>query len=95
MGVPRVQYSLRGSSKYGQCPLHYLLTRRAISCNFFSFYPLRALEGQQLDLSGSSPCAQPPKVGHCRAKSPKFYFDPASSTCKMFFYGGCGGNDNR
>ena len=31
----------------------------------------------------------------CRGKSPKYYFDKMSQTCQLFFYGGCGGNENR
>lgn len=42
-----------------------------------------------------SPCNQEKTVGRCRAKKPAYYFDKASKTCRLFFYGGCGGNANR
>ncbi|KAJ7303860.1 hypothetical protein JRQ81_011368 [Phrynocephalus forsythii] len=39
-------------------------------------------------------CAVPYKVGRCRASFPRWYFDVETRTCKMFIYGGCGGNRN-
>lgn len=33
-------------------------------------------------------------TGRCRASFPRWYFDKDSQTCKMFIYGGCGGNRN-
>uniref|UniRef100_H9GQ81 Serine peptidase inhibitor, Kunitz type 2 n=1 Tax=Anolis carolinensis TaxID=28377 RepID=H9GQ81_ANOCA len=39
-------------------------------------------------------CAAPKEVGHCRASFPRWYFDTETRTCKMFIYGGCGGNKN-
>nr|XP_060639675.1 kunitz-type protease inhibitor 2 isoform X1 [Anolis sagrei ordinatus] len=39
-------------------------------------------------------CAAPKKVGNCRASFPRWYFDTKTRTCKMFIYGGCGGNKN-
>ena len=40
-------------------------------------------------------CSLPPEPGDCLAYMPSFYFDPATSRCEEFVYGGCGGNDNR
>ena len=40
-------------------------------------------------------CLMPPSVGNCRASIPRIYFDVATHTCKVFNYGGCGGNKNR
>ncbi|XP_061452144.1 kunitz-type protease inhibitor 2 [Rhineura floridana] len=39
-------------------------------------------------------CAAPQAVGPCRASFPRWYFDTETRTCKMFIYGGCGGNKN-
>ncbi|CAL4099000.1 unnamed protein product, partial [Meganyctiphanes norvegica] len=40
-------------------------------------------------------CTAPPEIGMCRAAFPKFYYDPSTSTCLQFIFGGCGGNDNQ
>ena len=55
--------------------------------------PPRALAGFNEDVR--NPCDQEEVVGLCRAKMPAYYFDKASRTCRLFFYGGCGGNENR
>lgn len=39
-------------------------------------------------------CKLPLNKGHCRASMPRFYFDNEDKSCKLFFYGGCQGNDN-
>ncbi|EEC18012.1 Kunitz domain-containing protein, putative, partial [Ixodes scapularis] len=40
-------------------------------------------------------CTLPPESGHCRAYVPSWYYDPSTHSCKVFVYGGCGGNGNR
>ena len=45
--------------------------------------------------SRPSQCELPRVVGHCRAMIPMFYFDVDTNQCEQFYYGGCGGNDNR
>lgn len=40
-------------------------------------------------------CRLTPVPGDCRALITAWYFDAATSSCNVFHYGGCGGNDNR
>uniref|UniRef100_A0A6G5A931 Putative kunitz n=1 Tax=Rhipicephalus microplus TaxID=6941 RepID=A0A6G5A931_RHIMP len=40
-------------------------------------------------------CYEAPETGQCRARHPSWYFDSSRGHCKMFVYGGCGGNNNR
>lgn len=42
-----------------------------------------------------NPCEMKKDVGKCKAKKPMFYFDAKTSLCKLFFFGGCGGNANK
>ncbi|XP_074535939.1 kunitz-type protease inhibitor 2 [Halichoeres trimaculatus] len=39
-------------------------------------------------------CGAEPKVGHCRAAFPRWYYSRQTGTCQRFTYGGCGGNKN-
>ena len=50
---------------------------------------------QQLRVCVTEKCLQPSVVGNCRAKIPAWYYDTTSNQCQRFYYGGCGGNDNR
>ncbi|XP_076352299.1 uncharacterized protein LOC143247753 isoform X2 [Tachypleus tridentatus] len=40
-------------------------------------------------------CHQPKKAGFCRARKPRYYYNPKKGKCELFYYGGCGGNANR
>ncbi|XP_037500619.1 papilin isoform X2 [Rhipicephalus sanguineus] len=40
-------------------------------------------------------CMEPPEKGVCRAFMPTWYFDIKLQLCRIFIYGGCGGNDNQ
>ncbi|XP_050036884.2 kunitz-type serine protease inhibitor A-like [Dermacentor andersoni] len=40
-------------------------------------------------------CEQLPETGVCRARIPRWFYDFRSRTCKIFTYGGCGGNENQ
>uniref|UniRef100_A0A6G5A6Y8 Putative bpti/kunitz family of serine protease inhibitor n=1 Tax=Rhipicephalus microplus TaxID=6941 RepID=A0A6G5A6Y8_RHIMP len=39
-------------------------------------------------------CKEPREKGVCRAFIPSWYFDFEQELCKIFIYGGCGGNEN-
>ncbi|XP_060799902.1 kunitz-type protease inhibitor 2 [Neoarius graeffei] len=45
--------------------------------------------------SATEYCRFEKEVGRCRASFRRFYYDVTDQTCKMFVYGGCGGNRNR
>ncbi|XP_049527144.1 boophilin-H2 isoform X1 [Dermacentor silvarum] len=40
-------------------------------------------------------CRQAPNSGFCRAMQPMWWFNVKSGRCEQFFYGGCGGNENK
>uniref|UniRef100_L7LR68 Putative tetralaris n=1 Tax=Rhipicephalus pulchellus TaxID=72859 RepID=L7LR68_RHIPC len=40
-------------------------------------------------------CDQPRDPGPCKARILSWFFDEQTSSCKKFYYGGCGGNRNR
>ncbi|CAG7822582.1 unnamed protein product [Allacma fusca] len=46
-------------------------------------------------LFSKADCMLPSDHGHCRAAIQMFYFNPQTSSCQTFLYGGCGGNKNR
>lgn len=39
-------------------------------------------------------CSYAPDTGYCRAAINRYHFDKVTETCKVFIYGGCGGNSN-
>ena len=39
-------------------------------------------------------CTSKPVTGPCNAAIPRFYFDEYDNKCRMFTWGGCGGNKN-
>ncbi|XP_064481072.1 kunitz-type serine protease inhibitor bitisilin-2-like [Ornithodoros turicata] len=39
-------------------------------------------------------CYEGPAKGPCMGYFPRYYYDSATSTCKIFIYGGCQGNGN-
>ncbi len=41
------------------------------------------------------PCDQELEAGECRGKVPAYFYHKATRTCRLFFYSGCGGTDNR
>ncbi|CDW53015.1 protein mig c; protein mig b; protein mig a [Trichuris trichiura] len=40
-------------------------------------------------------CSLPSENGDCADYALKWYHDPTEGVCRQFWYGGCGGNDNR
>ena len=46
-----------------------------------------------ISIDGAQPdvCKLAYATGPCRAAMPRFYFDPATSKCAAFLYGGCRG----
>ncbi|XP_022789848.1 BPTI/Kunitz domain-containing protein-like isoform X2 [Stylophora pistillata] len=39
-------------------------------------------------------CYQPKKVGPCRARRPRYFYNKLTKKCEKFYYGGCRGNQN-
>lgn len=40
-------------------------------------------------------CLLPADIGNCQNYNAMWYFDTKNKRCRQFYYGGCGGNDNR
>lgn len=40
-------------------------------------------------------CQLPADIGHCQTYVANWYFDTKIKRCRQFYYGGCGGNENR
>nr|XP_020473015.1 kunitz-type serine protease inhibitor BmKTT-2-like [Monopterus albus] len=41
------------------------------------------------------PCTLPQDIGSCQNYALMWFFDKKESKCSRFWYGGCGGNENR
>ena len=39
-------------------------------------------------------CYLPVRVGPCRARMPRYFYNKATRKCELFYYGGCLGNQN-
>jgi hypothetical protein len=48
-----------------------------------------------LSAIGGEVCLLPANSGDCDAYMLKYFFNPSHGQCEQFFYGGCGGNQNR
>lgn len=48
-----------------------------------------------LGISKRDICLTEKDSGDCFASIPAYYFNPLTARCEIFYYGGCGGNDNR
>jgi len=51
-------------------------------------------KSEQVDDENADKCTLPPVVGVCRASMYRWHFDDKEKRCKVFLYGGCGGNKN-
>ncbi|CAM9922509.1 unnamed protein product [Lampetra planeri] len=56
--------------------------------------PATAEETGEAPESEQDICKLPPKVGHCRARLSRWFYDGDSRSCQSFIYGGCKGNGN-
>lgn len=43
----------------------------------------------------TKPCELPARRGPCRGSHTRYFYNKESGTCRVFNYGGCGGNANR
>ncbi|CAF3788380.1 unnamed protein product [Rotaria sordida] len=46
-------------------------------------------------MGGLSICLQNPDIGPCKASIEQYFFNAQLGSCQIFFWGGCGGNQNR
>jgi len=51
-------------------------------------------KSEHVDDENADKCTLPPVVGMCRASIHRWHFDAKEKRCKVFLYGGCGGNKN-
>ncbi|KAM6968128.1 collagen alpha-6(VI) chain [Aplochiton taeniatus] len=57
--------------------------------------PTALLRKEESNVITKDACLLQQEVGSCGNYSLKWFFDPQQSECSRFWYGGCGGNDNR
>ncbi|XP_054928093.1 boophilin-H2-like [Dermacentor andersoni] len=59
-------------------------------------YLFLALLGTALAVTNfEKQCGPKAEVGVCRAALPRYWFNKETGECELFYYGGCGGNENR
>lgn len=84
--VPRYYYNLdtgRCDKFYwGGCQPNGNNFKSAIQCWFRCF------------LTSQNPCDQSKKIGPCKARFPRYYFDKKTGKCGKFYWGGCLPNKN-
>jgi len=51
-------------------------------------------EEEQVVEEKPDPCSEPKKMGRCRARFDRFYYNSKTGDCEYFTYGGCEGNGN-
>lgn len=62
--------------------------------NVNNFKRIRQCDKTCPSVKPKSICHQPKKVGPCRARIPRYFYNKRTKRCKKFYYGGCRGNQN-
>ncbi|RDD38046.1 Papilin [Trichoplax sp. H2] len=67
------------------------MAERKIYAIFFLFSLVSLLQAEKFT---TDVCSLPDDPGPCRAAMKRYFYDPSSLSCKVFYYGGCKGNEN-
>ncbi|CAH1783699.1 unnamed protein product [Owenia fusiformis] len=51
-------------------------------------------EDKETCMNSCDTCKLPKRVGPCEAKISRYFYNPETKMCEMFYYGGCDGNRN-
>ncbi|XP_036357639.1 BPTI/Kunitz domain-containing protein 4-like [Octopus sinensis] len=89
-------------TKVGLCRarmLRYFFNSQSGHCEIFSYSGCQGNENnfetkEECEQSCRNYCEMRAEPGFCLAKITRYYYDRISGTCRMFHYGGCGGNGN-
>lgn len=97
MNVVRVIVCISLAILLSQCQAEKNTMRKNI-CKFFNDFDQSNTNNTDHYFAAVPPaddiCKLPVEVGPCRAGFQRFYYDTNEAKCKLFTYGGCGGNEN-